>query len=136
MVRIVEVFESTVAHDLQTILCAFVLDNLQMTWQRSCVATAAKKTIPPIPEHLEQYAMVRWANLFRHLYPELRPLQAIPNGGIANMGKRTPRSNNEQALRLAGGQTDPNSTACLPNAVPMTHTGQAETAGKKTDAPR
>ena len=66
---------------------AFVLDNLRMTWQRSGVATAAQKTIPAMSERLEQCAVVRWANLFRHLYPELRPLHAIPNGEHRQYGK-------------------------------------------------
>jgi hypothetical protein len=81
MVSIVEIFESTVAHGLQTILSRFCFDNLRMTWQRSCVATAAQETIPAMSEHLGQCAVVRWANLFRHLQSRATTLHAIPNGG-------------------------------------------------------
>jgi hypothetical protein len=114
---------------------AFVLDNLRITWQRSCVATAPQRTIPPYQSVLKN---ARWFDglICSDIYiPSCGPCVRFQMAGITNIGKRTPRHNNEQALRLARRQTDPNSTVCLLNAVPKTHVGQAETARRKTGAP-
>ena len=36
------------------------------------------------PESIIQKAIIEWANLFIHIYPELQWLHAIPNGGSRN----------------------------------------------------